>query len=218
MCFLCLHGECEPERRSRWVEGWRYHTAKGSPFSFAASPLINRLCTHAHSCQSLRASHYHRDLSFCCPATPSTHKHTQTHIHTHKKSHTYIYIYICQAQVFDGWWMGGWTENWKVNVVDKYNQWALMTKQDCWISNTSKFHDQSLESGLTDESRPPNKGDIKILGVSWNYLQFSLNLKFSVMAISTALILLVRQSPLYRCQAHILTDLQFTFKTYFRSF
>jgi len=52
---------------------------KGFPFIFAAFPLINRLCTHAHSCQSPSASHYHCDLSFFCPAPSNTLMHTKAY-------------------------------------------------------------------------------------------------------------------------------------------
>lgn len=55
-CVFCAYLECVWVRRhSRWGRGREDGdiTQKRFPIRFAAAPLINRLCTHAHSRQSL---------------------------------------------------------------------------------------------------------------------------------------------------------------------
>lgn len=56
---------------------------KRFPIRFAAAPLINRLCTHAHSCQSLSELPITAVTSLSAARQPLTHIHTGTRTHTH---------------------------------------------------------------------------------------------------------------------------------------
>lgn len=54
---------------------------KRFPIRFAAAPLINRLCTHAHSCQSLSELPITAVTSLSAARQPLTHIHTCAHTH-----------------------------------------------------------------------------------------------------------------------------------------
>lgn len=58
---------------------------KRFPIRFAASPLINRLCTHAHSCQSLSELPITAVTSLSAARQPLTHTHTRAHTHIRHK-------------------------------------------------------------------------------------------------------------------------------------
>lgn len=60
---------------------------KGSPIRFAASPLINRLCTHAHSCQSLPELPITTVTSLSAACQPLTH--TQAQGNTQRDTQTH---------------------------------------------------------------------------------------------------------------------------------
>ena len=76
---------------------------KRFPIHFAISRLINRLCTHAHSCQSLSELLISTVTPLSAAWQPLTQKHT----------HTLPHIY--QTQACGSWWMGGWTGDREVN-------------------------------------------------------------------------------------------------------
>lgn len=126
--FFSAYLECVQagEKAQRW---WRRSGSsgdgditqeKGSPIRFAASPLINRLCTHAHSCQSLPKLPITTVTSLSAACQPLTH--TQAQGNTRRDTQTH------QTRACGDWWMGGCTGLREVNVVDEYNQWAPAEK------------------------------------------------------------------------------------------